>query len=77
MAIAALDDMIEWLHEGGKVGIYDGANLSRARRQLISTRCQQENVQLVFIESVCMDQTIIDHNIRNTISSPEYEIGVF
>lgn len=54
-----------------QVGIYDAANLSRARRQLIITRCQQENVQLVFIESVCLDQTIVDLNIRNTISSPE------
>jgi hypothetical protein len=44
---------------------------SRARRQLISTRCQQENVQLVFIESVCVDPVIIELNIRNTISSPE------
>lgn len=26
---------------------------------------------MVFIESICLDQTIIDHNIRNTISSPE------
>jgi hypothetical protein len=32
MAIAALDDMVEWLIEGGVVGIYDATNSTEARR---------------------------------------------
>lgn len=30
-----LDDMINWLHDGGQVGIYDGNNVTEARRREI------------------------------------------
>jgi hypothetical protein len=36
MAIAALDDMVEWLIEGGVVGIYDATNSTEARRYFLT-----------------------------------------
>lgn len=73
MAIAALDDMLNWLRQGGKVAIYDATNSSKERRKLILDRCTGERVQVVFIESLCYDQSIIEKNIRDTkVSNPEY-----
>lgn len=31
----ALDDMIKWLNDSGRVGIYDATNHTRARRQQV------------------------------------------
>lgn len=72
MAIAALDDMLNWLRQGGKVAIYDATNSSKERRKLLIDRCSGERVQVVFIESLCFDQSIIEKNIRNSkVSNPE------
>jgi predicted kinase len=73
MAIAALDDMIEWLISGGYVGIFDATNTTKSRRKLIRSRCNQENLEVMFLESICDDPAIIEANIRQTkVSSPEY-----
>jgi hypothetical protein len=68
MAIAALDDMLNWLNKGnnlflelehnilgGKVAIYDATNTTKERRSMIQKRCTQEGVQVVFVESICND----------------------
>ncbi|KAJ1501690.1 6-phosphofructo-2-kinase 1 [Coelomomyces lativittatus] len=73
MAIAALDDMLNWLNKGGRVAIYDATNSTRDRRSMIIKRCQTEGIQTVFVESICNDTAIIDKNIKETkTSSPEY-----
>jgi len=82
MAIAALDDMIEWLLEGGVVGIYDATNSTDARRwvlkkllrrsgltccrRLVLNRCKRENMEVLFIESTCEDPEVIERNIKDT-----------
>mmetsp|Transcript_2067 Transcript_2067/g.2726 ORF Transcript_2067/g.2726 Transcript_2067/m.2726 type:complete len:524 (+) Transcript_2067:60-1631(+) len=73
MAIAALDDMLSWLEQGGRVAIYDATNSTRERRSMILKRCNQSMVQTVFVESVCSDPIIIEKNVRETkLSSPDY-----
>ncbi|EFA74974.1 Fructose-6-phosphate-2-kinase [Heterostelium album PN500] len=73
MAVAALDDMISWLHNGGRVGIYDATNSTRERRQLILTRCTREKMNVLFIESICNDPDVIEANIKETkLLSPDY-----
>ena len=72
-AIAALDDMLAFLRGGGEVGIYDAANTERARRELVFQRCRNEGVRVVFIESICEDQRVIEGNVRETkLRSPDY-----
>ncbi len=72
-AIAALDDLLNWLRQGGRVAIYDATNSTRERRDMIMQRCVKEDVQVVFIESVCHDPAVIERNIRDTkVTSPEY-----
>lgn len=75
-ATEALEDMLEFLREGGEVGIYDAANTERARREFVLERCKREDVRVVFIESICEDQSVIEGNVRETkLRSPDY-VGV-
>ncbi|GAM22625.1 hypothetical protein SAMD00019534_058000 [Acytostelium subglobosum LB1] len=76
MAVAALDDMISWMHNGGRVGIYDATNSTRERRQLVLNRCTRESMNVIFIESICNDTDVIEANIVETkLLSPDY-VGI-
>ncbi|RKP24260.1 6-phosphofructo-2-kinase-domain-containing protein [Syncephalis pseudoplumigaleata] len=70
---STLMDLIAFFHAGGQVGIFDAANTTVARRTFILDRLQKENIQVVFIESICDNEDIINTNIRSVkISSPDY-----
>lgn len=72
-AMAALDDLLDWFGSGGEVGIYDAANTERGRRDTIRARCAAAGVKVLFIESICDDQGIIDANVRrNKLNLPDY-----
>jgi broad specificity phosphatase PhoE/predicted kinase len=74
MAMTALDDVISWLEEGGEVAIYDATNSTRTRRNLVTERCKEHGFSVVFIESICNDESIIDTNVRETkLRSPDYQ----
>ncbi|HLK37489.1 MAG TPA: 6-phosphofructo-2-kinase/fructose-2,6-bisphosphatase [Polyangiaceae bacterium] len=74
VALAALDDMLRFLAEGGDVGIYDATNNTRQRRALVRARCAAQGVEVVFVESICSDVAIVEANIRATKArSPDYE----
>lgn len=73
LAMTALDDLLHWMRQSGQVAIYDATNSSRERRSTVRKRCEQEGLQVLFIESVCEDPAIIDANVRQTkLSSPDY-----
>jgi predicted kinase len=72
MAVAALDDMIEWLHVNGRVGVFDATNTTRERRRMLLARLRHENVDVMFVESICTKQVLIESNIHATkLTSPE------
>ena len=72
----ALDDMLAFLMTDGDVGIYDAANTERNRRELVHERCTRAGFQVVFIESICEDESVVEGNVRETkLRSPDY-IGV-
>lgn len=74
MAMTALDDVIGWLSSGGEVAIYDATNSTRARRNLVTERCKEHGFPVVFIESICNDESIIETNVRETkLRSPDYQ----
>lgn len=74
MATVALDDMLAWFREGGEVGIYDATNTTRVRRKLVTDRCRERGIPVVFIESVCNDPALIEATVRETkLKSPDYE----
>jgi 6-phosphofructo-2-kinase / fructose-2,6-biphosphatase 3 len=73
IARRALDDVLGWLRDGGEVAIYDATNTERARRDMVMARCQAEDVQVVFVESVCEDEAVVEANVRdNKLRSPDY-----
>lgn len=73
-AMAALDDLLGWFAEGGEVGIYDATNTERSRRDLIRERCRDAGVDVLFVETICDDPTIIGANVReHKVPLPDYE----
>jgi broad specificity phosphatase PhoE len=74
VALAALDDMLEFLRGGGGVAIYDATNNTRERRDLVRARCVAEGHEVVYVESISNDRALIEANIRATKArSPDYE----
>lgn len=73
VAMAALEDMLEWFAQGGEVGIYDATNTTRARRALLADRLRAHGLSVVFVESVCEDESVVEANIRQTkLHMPDY-----
>jgi broad specificity phosphatase PhoE/predicted kinase len=74
VALAALDDMVRFLAEGGDIAIYDATNSTRERRALVCARCAAAGLEVVFVESTCNDPAIVESNVRGTKArSPDYE----
>ncbi|RKP39390.1 6-phosphofructo-2-kinase-domain-containing protein [Dimargaris cristalligena] len=74
LAMDSLDELIHWLNvEHGQVAIHDATNSTRDRRRMILDRCQREpNLSVLFVESICDDQSVIRHNVRMKLMSPDY-----
>ncbi|KAJ8662370.1 hypothetical protein O0I10_002064 [Lichtheimia ornata] len=73
-AEATLTAMMDWFDEGkGTVAIYDGTNCTRARRTWIHKQLASRGIEVLFIESICQDESIIQSNIQDIISkNPDY-----
>lgn len=73
VAMAALEDLLGWFAAGGEVGIYDATNTTRSRRALLADRMRAHGLSVVFVESVCEDEGVIESNIRQTkLHMPDY-----
>ena len=66
--------MIKWFDEGeGIVAILDATNSTKARRRWVYERCEAENIQTLYVESKCDDESIIMSNILEVkTTSPDY-----
>ena len=75
-ARAALKDLVDFLFQedlgsnleqrsadSGRVAIFDATNTTKERREWIRAQPDGLPLKLLFIESVCTDQAIIDRNI--------------
>ncbi|KAH9309413.1 hypothetical protein KI387_037324, partial [Taxus chinensis] len=72
VAALAMEDMIAWMQEGGQVGIFDATNSSRQRRNMLM-RMAEGKCKIIFLETICNDQAIIERNILLKIQqSPDY-----
>ncbi|KAJ2145749.1 Fructose-2,6-bisphosphatase [Coemansia sp. RSA 678] len=71
----ALSDMFVWfeaVHSG--VAIYDATNSTRARRKATLDACTKHGVEVMFCESWCDDNDLVDLNIREVKrTSPDYK----
>lgn len=68
------EDILHFLnHENGQIAIYDAVNPLASGRRALAKEFEKHNVQLLFIESTCTDEKIIEENVRSVkISSPDY-----
>ncbi|CAI2171022.1 3346_t:CDS:10 [Funneliformis geosporum] len=73
LAMDCLDELIDWLNKGGRIGIHDATNSTVERRRKILERCQRETTfKVLFIESICNDNEVLEKNMRLKLSGPDY-----
>ena len=59
--------------DSGRVAIFDATNSTRKRRQWLREQLAHLPIKLLFIESVCTDEKMVDENIRNAkVGLPEF-----
>ncbi|KAK4146508.1 6-phosphofructo-2-kinase-domain-containing protein [Dichotomopilus funicola] len=76
VALDTLDELLAYLlHQGGSVGILDATNSTIQRRQLLVNhiRAREPKLGILFIESVCHDQNLLEANMRLKLSGPDYK----
>lgn len=68
------EDIYHFLNEeNGQIAIYDAVNPHASGRRSLAKEFAKYNVQVLFIESACNDEKIIEANVRSVkISSPDY-----
>ncbi|CAL9730011.1 6-phosphofructo-2-kinase 1 [Monosporozyma unispora] len=75
-AMDTLDELIDYLLEGdGSVAIFDATNSTRTRRKMLVDKIQSRNDQLniLFLESICTDDSVVESNIRLKLFGPDYK----
>ncbi|KAF2119023.1 6-phosphofructo-2-kinase-domain-containing protein [Lophiotrema nucula] len=76
-AMETLDDLLDYILKGnGSVGIFDATNSTLARRKQIMTQIRARagpELNVLFVESVCQDPTLLESNMRLKLSGPDYE----
>ena len=75
VAMDTLDELLDYLlNQGGAVGILDATNSTVKRRQQIVDRIRDREPKLgiLFIESICRDQNLLEANMRLKLSGPDY-----
>ncbi|XP_062712244.1 6-phosphofructo-2-kinase/fructose-2,6-bisphosphatase isoform X1 [Aedes albopictus] len=69
----ALQDVCQWLENGGEVAVFDATNSTRERRRMIKDIIVHKmGFKLFFVESICDDPQIIEQNIMIKVSGLEY-----
>lgn len=75
-ALDTLDELLDYLLNGnGSVAIFDATNTTRERRHTVYERIRERNDQLkiLFLESICTDRHMIDKNIQLKLFGPDYK----
>ncbi|EHY61305.1 6-phosphofructo-2-kinase [Exophiala dermatitidis] len=75
VAHQALDELLKYvLEDGGSVGILDATNHTQERRMSLIQHIRQrdENINVLFLESRCQDQNLLEANMRLKLSGPDY-----
>ena len=78
IALETLEELLNWLsgQESSSVGILDATNSTLERRQTLLSHIRQKTGTLnevLFIESCCFDQEILERNIRLKLKGPDYK----
>lgn len=73
---AALRDLLEYMKQDGvRVGVYDATNSTLERREYLKKKLKDSKIgfKIFFLESICVDETILEQNIRTVkLGTPDY-----
>ncbi|KAJ6010578.1 6-phosphofructo-2-kinase 1 [Penicillium sp. IBT 35674x] len=77
VALDTLDELLDYiLDEGGSVGILDATNSTMERRKAIVDHIRKRagpELNILFLESSCVDPTLLEANMRLKLSGPDYK----
>ncbi|KAL9101526.1 MAG: hypothetical protein Q9163_003222 [Psora crenata] len=77
VAMETLDELLEYiLEKGGSVGILDATNSTLERRKAIVEKVRQRagpDLGILFLESLCIDENLLESNMRLKLSGPDYK----
>jgi len=77
LAMAVQSAMYIWLHETNeekrRVAIFDATNTTKDRRLALIHRARQENVFLLFVESICDDEKVLQKNYELKLQNDDYK----
>ncbi|KAJ5928068.1 6-phosphofructo-2-kinase 1 [Penicillium verhagenii] len=77
VALDTLDELLDYiLDEGGSVGILDATNSTMERRKAVVDHIRKRagpELNILFLESSCVDQTLLEANMRLKLSGPDYK----
>jgi len=77
MAMKVQNFMYKWLHAGTadactRVAIFDATNTTVNRRAALMKRAAQENVFVLFVESICNDEAVLAQNYELKLQNEDY-----
>ncbi|KAK4633892.1 putative 6-phosphofructo-2-kinase [Fulvia fulva] len=76
VARETLDELLDYiLYGNGSVGILDATNSTMARRKMIMDRIRERagpQLNVLFLESSCVDQDLLEANMRLKLNGPDY-----
>ncbi|KAE8307636.1 6-phosphofructo-2-kinase-domain-containing protein [Aspergillus transmontanensis] len=77
VALDTLDELLDYiLDRGGSVGILDATNSTMERRKAIVDHIRKRagpELGILFLESSCVDQELLEANMRLKLSGPDYK----
>lgn len=75
-AYDTLNELLDYVLEGeGSVGILDATNTTVARRKAVMNRIRERSnnqLKVLFLESICSRSEIIENNVHLKLSGPDY-----
>ncbi|KAJ5105192.1 hypothetical protein NUU61_002539 [Penicillium alfredii] len=77
VALDTLDELLEYILErGGSVGILDATNSTMERRKAVVDHIRSRagpELGILFLESSCVDEALLEANMRLKLSGPDYK----
>lgn len=76
VALETLDELLDYVLEGGSVGILDATNSTLRRRKAVLDRIRQRagsQIGVVFLESECTDPKLLEANMLLKLQGPDYK----
>lgn len=75
VAFECLEQLLNWLEEGGQIAFFDATNTTQERRLRVVEQCKKKHpaINVVFVEIMCNDpKTLRENYIQKATNSPDY-----